>query len=167
LLITSALATLFVMSAFVAFNGFPGQDVQDPIAPILVHETQAPVSVPAEPARGAALAAGSDRRSPGNVRSRGARQHGGPSARTAPVSGPRSGAPVQAPSSGQAPLPAPQGGGSPTSPVGGATQQLPSGTPSVPSAQLPAVTVPEVQVPSLPQDTLPIDTSGVTNLLGG
>jgi hypothetical protein len=166
LLITSALATLFVMSAFVAFNGFPGQDVQDPIAPILVHETQAPVSVPAEPARGAALDARSGGRSAGNARSRGARLHGGPSARTVPVSGPRSSAPSETPSSGQAPLPAPQGG-DPTTLAGGATQQLPGGTPSVPSAPVPSVTVPEVQIPSLPQDTLPIDTSGVTNLLGG
>jgi hypothetical protein len=170
LLITSALATLFVMSAFVAFNGFPGQDVQDPIAPILVHETQAPVSVPAEPARGAVLDARTGGSSASRTGSSAARRHGGPRAHTGPVSGPRTTAPVQGPSGGgQTPLQTPQTGGDVTSPAGGVTQQLPSGTPSVPSAQLPSVNVPEVQIPSLPQgdSQLPVDTSGVTKLLGG
>ena len=38
--------TLFVMSAFVAFNGFPGQDVESPIGNLVVQERPAPVSVP-------------------------------------------------------------------------------------------------------------------------
>lgn len=161
------------MSAFVAFNGFPGQDVQDPIAPILVHETQAPVSVPAEPARGAVLDARTGGSSASRTGSSAARRHGGPRAHTSPVSGPRTTAPVQGPSGGQTPLQTPlqtpQTGGDVTSPAGGVTQQLPSGTPPVPSAQLPSVNVPEVQIPSLPQgdSQLPVDTSGVTKLLGG
>ena len=175
LLITSALATLFVMSAFVAFNGFPGQDVQDPIAPILVHETQAPVSVPTEPARGAALTSHTAGGSAARAKSRGARLHGGPSARTVPVSGPRNSAPAQPPSGGQGQVPTPQTGGDLTKTAGGVTQPRTGSTPSVPGTQLPSVSVPEVQVPSLPQNTLPVDTSGVTNgvtngvnnLLGG
>jgi hypothetical protein len=172
LLITSALATLFVMSAFVAFNGFPGQDVRDPIAPILVHESQTTVPpVPTEPTRGAALDARTSGGSASHARSRSGRLHGGPSARTVPVSGPRNSAPVQAPSGGQGQVPTPQAGGGLTSTAGGATQPITGATPSVPAPQLPSVSLPEVQVPALPQDPLPVDTSGVTNdvnnLLGG
>jgi hypothetical protein len=172
LLIASAMATLFVMSAFVAFNGFPGQGVQDPIAPILVHETQAPVSVPTEPARGAVLDARTHGGSSSRVDSHSARLHGGPRAHTGPLSAPDSGTPVQTPSGGQTQVPPPQSGGDLNSTAGGATQQLPSGTtPSLPggNTQVPQVTLPEVQIPSLPQgdSQLPIDTSGVTKLLGG
>src|SRR6266536_5678798 len=39
------------MSAFVAFNGFPGQDLQSPITPTLLPERQAPVTIPAHPSR--------------------------------------------------------------------------------------------------------------------
>jgi hypothetical protein len=163
--------TLFVMSAFVAFNGFPGQDVQDPIAPILVHETQAPVSVPTEPARAAVLDARTSARSASSrTGSQSAKRHGGPQAYTGPVSGPGDSAPVQPPSGGQAPVQTPQPTGDVGGTAGGATQQLPGGTPSLPGGgtQLPAVDVPPVQIPALPQNSqLPVDTSGVTKLLGG
>lgn len=160
------------MSAFVAFNGFPGQDVRDPIAPILVHEAQTTVpAVPTEPARAAALSSRTARGSAAtHAGSRRARLHGGPSARTVPISGPRNSAPVQTPSGGQGPVPAPQAGDL-TKTADGVTQPLTGSPPSVPGTQLPSVSVPEVQVPSLPQNTLPVDTSGVTNgvnnLLGG
>ena len=45
------------MSAFVAFNGFPGQDVQDPIGTLLLQQRQTPVDVPAKPVHVGVLAA--------------------------------------------------------------------------------------------------------------
>src|SRR3954454_7643815 len=84
LLIASALLTLAVMSAFVAFNGFPGQDVQDPIGTLLLQERQTPVNVPAKPVHVSVLST-----SHGPASSRGgratARRLRAPQASTGPV----------------------------------------------------------------------------------
>ena len=45
LLVASSLLVLAVMSALVAFRGFPGPDVQDPVQSIQVETAQAPVTV--------------------------------------------------------------------------------------------------------------------------
>jgi hypothetical protein len=166
LLIASALLTLAVMSAFVAFNGFPGQDVQDPIGTLLLQERQTPVNVPAKPvhvsvqAARAASAAGSGGRTA-------ARHVRAPKVSTGPVLTERT--PAQTPT--QSPATAPGSTSSQgttlvpqeTSPI-----TTPS-TPQLPDTALPQV--PSVTVPPLPPppgDTqLPVDTSGVTGLLGG
>jgi hypothetical protein len=44
-LIAAALLTMSVMSAIVAFDGFPGQDIQDPIGSVPVVDRQAPLAV--------------------------------------------------------------------------------------------------------------------------
>ena len=51
MLVASALLTLAVMSAIVAYHGFPGQDVQSPVGSVLVQQRQAPVTrLPKHPA---------------------------------------------------------------------------------------------------------------------
>jgi hypothetical protein len=169
LLIASALLSLAVMSAFVAFNGFPGQDVQDPIGTLLLQEKQAPVNVPAKhvhvqvlATRRAASATTAHRRA-SSKRVQTPRATTGPVVnRTNPT--PSTPSPGQAPSSsGQTPSSA--AGSTPSTPVS-------TTTPAVPDT---GITLPQVTLPSLPsspppggsQQQLPIDTSGVTNLLGG
>jgi hypothetical protein len=44
-LIAAALLTMSLMSAIVAFDGFPGQDLQDPIGSVPVLDRQAPLAV--------------------------------------------------------------------------------------------------------------------------
>jgi hypothetical protein len=161
LLIASALLTLFVMSAFVAFNGFPGQDVQDPIGTLLLQQRQAPVSVPAKPVRVHVLAA--RKGAVASHRAGTTRSHA-PTANTGPVA---QRTPAQTPT--QTPAPAP-GSGQASTPLTQSTPPLDSGTtPSLPDTGTPQV--PSVSVPSLPPpptpSQLPIDTSGVTSLLGG
>jgi hypothetical protein len=165
LLIASALLTLSVMSAFVAFNGFPGQDVQDPIGTLLVQERQAPVAVPAHPAKVSVLAARRDA-APGTTHRRArTKASGGPLAHANPVKHRTS---VPAPSASQPSAPAPQQQTSLTPQTGNVPPSLPdTGTPSLPSTGLPLpdVTIPVVTPP--PSNTqVPVDTSGVTGILG-
>jgi hypothetical protein len=156
--------TLFVMSAYVAFNGFPGQDVQDPIGNLLVQERQTPVSVPAEPARVSVRAA---TRTPSRA------HHGakaeralGPKASTGPVT---HRLPSDAPAGQPDPAGAGSGSGQAPSPTQQPTAQLPGSPPQVtvpPVPQLPAVSLPPViQAPS--QTPLPLDTSGAGGTLSG
>lgn len=150
LLIASAFLTLFVMSAFVAFNGFPGQAVGDPVGTLLLQERQTHVNVPLvtvpSQTRAGQQTAGAHPR------------HSAKAERTRPKA---STGPVQKTST------------APSSPAGGSAQgsaparqtapQLPTGTPQVPDAQLPKlpdVELPAVQAPSSSQPVL--DTSGVT-----
>jgi hypothetical protein len=155
------------MSAFVAFNGFPGQDVQDPIGTLLLQQKQAPVSVPAKPVhlqvlatrRGASASTAQRHGSVRNVRT--------PRASTGPVVERTSPTPT-APTPGQTPS---SPGQSPTS-VAGSTPTVPIST-TTPSAPDTGITLPPITLPSLPPppggspQQLPIDTSGVTSLLGG
>jgi hypothetical protein len=159
LLIAAAFMTLFVMSAYVAFNGFPGQDVENPIGKLVLQEQPAPVSVPAQPVqvhvRGAT-------RGPSSAHHHGvgAKRAVGPTASTGPVVKRRlsSGAPSsQAPASGsvQAPPPDPVGRSLPAPP------QVPTGVlPQLPNVSLPAIEAPGESSP-------PVDTSGLTNAASG
>jgi hypothetical protein len=156
--------TLAVMSAFVAFNGFPGQDVQDPIGTLLLQQRQTAVNVPAKPVHVSVLAA--TRRNAAVARHRASvRNSQGPRAGTGPVT---HRLPSQVPGSTQSPAPASsQNAGTlpaTTSPISTPT------TPSVPDPtlpQLPGVTLPSLPPPPPPGSTqLPVDTSGVTGILG-
>jgi hypothetical protein len=162
LLIASALLTLAVMSAFVAFNGFPGQDVQDPIGTLLLQERQTPVNVPAEPVHVSALSArrGSAASSGGRTT---ARHVQAPKVSTGPV-GDRT--PAQTPTQNTETAP----GSTSTQGAGLVPQDsLPSTptTPQLPQTDLPPLTVPSLPPPPTDTTQLPLDTSGVTNLLGG
>jgi len=158
------------MSAFVAFNGFPGQQVQDPIGSLLIQQKQTSVNVPAKPVhvrvegttRGGAA---------GKARHTAARRAGAPRASTGPVvhrNGPGSSTPTQVQTPGSS-------GQNPTSVAGSAPAAPVSTTP--PSLPSTGITLPPITLPSLPsspppppgnnQQQLPIDTSGVTSLLGG
>jgi hypothetical protein len=153
LLLASALLTLSVMSAFVAFNGFPGQDLQSPITPILVHERQAPVTIPAHPSRadrqadpkrtGRSSAGGSTRTRTSSDT---------PVAQSDPL---RQRATTQSPTT-SAPDSSQQTG-STTSPTSGPVETLTT-QPSLPSDTVPSA--PTVTTPSLPPlDTqVPLDT---------
>jgi len=159
--------TLAVMSAFVAFNGFPGQDVQDPIGTLLLQQRQTPVDVPAKPVHVGVLSA--TRNAVGaRQRATTVRTSRGPRADTGPVA---HRLPSQVPGSTQSPAPAAsQDSGTlpaTTSPVSTPT------APSVPDPSLPQV--PGVTLPSLPPppsppppggSQLPVDTSGITGILG-
>jgi hypothetical protein len=177
LLIASAFATLFVMSAFVAFNGFPGQDVQDPIKTLLVNLQQTPVSVKADPVpvstlrarHGVAAAHAHARtRTHSRARQRSPMAHSSPVTRRGGITPPSAQTPASSPQPGA--LPTPAGEVTPPLPAGGTPSV---GTPSVgtPSVGMPSpskVELPPVQLPSPPNNTqLPVDTSGVTGLLGG
>lgn len=156
--------TLSVMSAFVAFNGFPGQDVQDPpIGSLLVQERQATIDVPVHPLRVAVPASGSsraataaDRRAGRAPASKTPLAHSNPVVNRAPAApqptrtvAPRPAAPVTAPATAV------------TTPLTG------GGTPPLPSTGVPVPAVPAVPLPALPQGTqLPLNTSGVTKALG-
>jgi|SRR5690242_20930205 hypothetical protein len=160
------------MSAFVAFNGFPGQQVQDPIGTLLVPQGQTRVNVAPKPIR---VGVEGKTRTPaaGSARHTGASHAQAPRASTGPVAqrtNPGSSTPTQ----GQTPT---SSGQSPTTSVAGSVPSTPisTTTPSVPST---GVTLPTVTLPSLPSSPLPpppggstqqlpIDTSGVTGLLGG
>jgi hypothetical protein len=168
LLIASAFATLFVMSAFVAFNGFPGQDVQDPIKTLLVNLQQTPVSVKADPVpvstlrarHGVAAAHARTRtRTHSRAHQRSPMAHGSPVTRRGGIT----------PPSAQTPASSPQQAALPT-PAGEVTTPLPAGgtPPSVGVPSPPKVELPPVQLPSPSNTTqLPVDTSGITGLLGG
>jgi hypothetical protein len=165
LLIASAFATLFVMSAFVAFNGFPGQDVQDPIKTLLVNLQQTPVSVKADPvpvstlrARHGVAATHARTRTHSRAHQRSPMAHASPVTRRGGITPPSAQTPASSPQ--QSALPTPAGEVTPPLPAGG--------TPSVGVPSPPKVELPPVQLPSPPNNTqLPVDTSGVTGLLGG
>jgi hypothetical protein len=149
--------TLFVMSAFVAFNGFPGQDVGDPIGTLLVPQQQNRVNVPAVPVRVHVQAA---TRAPEYRGSATARRATGPRASTGPV---KQRLTTQAPSVAPSPATTPATGASPPQP---STPQLPATPPQVPDGVLPKVSLPVIQAPA--QTQLPaVDTRGVTGLVDG
>jgi hypothetical protein len=144
--------SLFVMSAYVAFNGFPGQDVQDPIGSVLLQERQASVDVPSvsidAPTRSASQTLDGRRH-----RHAAGQRAGGPKATAdGPVNHRLS---TQAPASTQTPATGTNTVQAPSTP------QLPATPPSVPQVSLPQVEVPGVQTPT--QVQLPVDTGGVTN----
>jgi len=174
MLIASALLSLSVMSAFVAFNGFPGQDVQAPIGSLLLGEQHPPtVTVPAKPPRSHGGAAGARSRAASRARHAGthARAVRSPLAHAGPVT---DRVPAGQPAQPQTPTssaPAqPQQSTAPVSPTSVANP-LPTGTtPSLPDTGVPVpqVTLPPLSSPTPPQNTqLPVDTSGVTGVLGG
>lgn len=138
LLVASSLLMLTVMSALVAFRGFPGADAQGPVQSILVQTKRAPapVSVPAlDSAAVKALLRGSKaterRRAAGGV---GGRKRSG-------IGRPGSGSLARPVTTGRQPV---LGGGDPTDSV--PTDGVP--TPSTPTPGLPSA-------PSLPQIALP------------
>jgi len=157
--------TLAVMSAFVAFNGFPGQDVQDPIGTLLLQQRQTPVDVPAKPVHVGVLAATRNHVGGARHRATTVRTSRGPQAGTGPVA---HRLPSQVPGSTQSPAPA-ASQDSGTLPVTTSPVSTPA-TPSVPDPslpQVPGVTLPSLPSPPAPGSTqLPVDTSGVTGILG-
>jgi len=157
------------MSAFVAFNGFPGQDVQDPIGTLLLQEKQAPVSVPAKPVHVQVLGTTRSASATTTDRHASSKRLHTPRANTGPVVNRTSPTTPTAPSPGQTPTPS---GQSPTS-VAGSTPSVPLST-TTPSAPDTGITLPPITLPSLPpppppggNQQQPIDTSGITSLLGG
>jgi hypothetical protein len=171
LLIASALLSLAVMSAFVAFNGFPGQQVQDPIGTLLVPQGQTKVNVAPKPIRvqvkGTTRAAAT-----GTARHTSARHVQAPRASTGPVlqrNAPGSSTPTQGQtptSSGQSPTTS-VAGSTPTTPISTTTPQLPSTDITLPTVTLPSLPTSPPPPPGGSQQQLPIDTSGITGILGG
>lgn len=155
------------MSAFVAFNGFPGQSVEDPIGTLLLQEPQAQVSVPVKPTHVKVLATRKGTGAATRHRREAARNSRAPKASTGPVvhrtptgqTPTRTQAPASAPSQGTAPA-------VPTTPT-----IVPGTAPALPDTglPLPPVTVPTLPSPPPPNGSsqLPVDTSGITSLLGG
>jgi hypothetical protein len=165
MLIASALLSLSVMSAFVAFNGFPGQGVQAPIGSLLLGEQHPPtVTVPTKPVRPhGSAAAGRSSAQAGAPRASGhARAVKPPVAHANPVV--NSAPSGQAPTQTQAPSSAPSPSTSQVTP-GTVGDPLPATTtPSLPTTGVP---LPQVSLPPPPDTSqLPVDTSGVTGLLG-
>jgi hypothetical protein len=164
LLIASALLMLTVMSAFVAFNGFPGQGVDDPIGTLLVQHPEAQVTVPARHVSVSVL--GKKRSRVGGRRAAARRAHR-PIAGTGPVLNRTH---ASQPGQTQQPASAPQSTGSPT-PATSVAPQLPSGsgTPPLPDVTLPPaqVTLPPVPAPPPQKTAPPVDTSGITGVLSG
>jgi hypothetical protein len=166
LLLAAAFMTLFVMSAYVAFNGFPGQGAENPIGNLVLQEQPAPVSIDAKPAQVHTRAATRSPSSTAQHRRVEAKRSTGPSASTGPVvkhrvssPAPTSSAPSTSTQTSSATAPVSQKLPSP---------QLPSGVlPELPQVNLPPV---QVQVP-VPSQSTTLDTSGVTNavsnVLGG
>ncbi|HEY2601716.1 MAG TPA: hypothetical protein VGI67_09180 [Thermoleophilaceae bacterium] len=170
LLVAAAFMSLFVMSAYVAFNGFPGQDVQNPVGSLLVQERQAPVSsVPVKPvadsskaaARHQATAAARRRHHRHAV----ARRAVGPTASTGPVV--HRTAPTSQPQSSS-------GTSVPTPDVTTPVHKIAPSLPSTPVTSPPSTGLPQVQLPPV-QTQLPTQVNtlvngvgtGVTNLVGG
>jgi hypothetical protein len=163
-LIASALFTLSVMSAIVAFHGFPGIDIQGPIGSVQVEQAQAPLPVDRHPAAPSAAKVAATQRAAAAARVKHAARRGhvrtadSPVAHATPVLHRRAATRQPAkPGSGS-------GAGLVTLPdTGTVTGALPP-TPSLPSTGqvLPGspVTVPDgKQLPI----SLPVDTSSVTN----
>jgi hypothetical protein len=153
LLLASALLTLSVMSAFVAFNGFPGQDLQSPITPILVHERQAPLTIPAHPSRADRQTADQKRtgRSSAGGSTRRRTSSDTPVAQSDPL---RQRATTQSPTT-SAPDSSQQTGSTNT-PTSGPVETLTT-QPSLPSDTVPSA--PTVSTPSLPLDTGTLDST--------
>jgi hypothetical protein len=155
------------MSAFVAFNGFPGQDVQDPIGTLLVQERQTPVNVSAKPVHTSVTASKQGTVAAGHRAS--AKHSRVPRASTGPVLQ-RSPTPATVPTPGQTPSSTP-------SSVAPSQTTTPVSVPTTPSVPNTGVTIPQITLPSLPSapqtpppsdnSSLPIDTSGITGVLGG
>jgi len=164
MLIASALLSLSVMSAFVAFNGFPGQSVQAPIGRLLLGEQHPPtVTVPSKPVRSRAVGASHAGARAGAQRTSGhSRTVKSPVAHANPVvnSAPSGPAPTQAPSSS---APAQQQSTTQVTP-GAVSDPLPTTTaPSLPTTDVP---LPQISLPPPQTSQLPVDTSGVTGILG-
>jgi hypothetical protein len=168
LLIASALLTLAVMSAFVAFNGFPGQDVQDPIGTLLVQEKQASVKVPAKPVhvRVAASRRGPAATTVARHRRDALKRSQGPQANTGPLTHPT---PSQTPGGSQTQTPGTTQNASsvaptaPTTPIGTTTPSVPDPGVSVPQVTLPSITPPP---PPSGNTQLPVDPNSVTGIIG-
>lgn len=166
-LIAAALLTMSVMSAIVTFNGFPGQDIQDPIGSVQVQERQAPLSPEKHPAAatsaGARHAHGATARH-GNRRGRAGHDAKAPVAHAKPVSVHRQSVGTQ--KQAQQPSSSSSGAGPDTS---GVTKTVTNSVPSTPSVPAPGSVLPSypVTLPGADQKTLPlslpVDTSGVTN----
>jgi hypothetical protein len=157
--------TLFVMSAFVAFNGFPGQDVQNPVGNLVLQERTAPVRV-ADPATMRPTHSATVSRRAAHHRST-ARDAKGPTASTGLIKD-RASAPTQTQT--QAPAatsPASSTGSSQSAlPVQQTTPQLPD-TQVVPGVNVPKVQLPVIQAPSTSQQPVVDTTNAVTGLLSG
>jgi hypothetical protein len=170
-LIAAALLTMSLMSAIVAFDGFPGQDLQDPIGSVQVLDRQAPLAVdkhpanagPAHASRASGVAAGHKR------------HHGRAGSAKAPVAHAN---PVghRGQSGGQTHTQQPSGGGSgqsspvrvpDTSPVTSVAPKVPS-APSAPSPDTLLKSSP-VTLPggsTLPV-SLPVNTAAVSGVVDG
>jgi hypothetical protein len=174
-LIAAALLTMSLMSAIVAFDGFPGQDLQDPIGSVPVLDRQAPLAVEKRPANAAPAHA---LRASGVAATHRKRHHGRAGSAKAPVahanpvghrgqSGGQTPAQTQQPSSG--------GGSGQSSPVkvpdtGSVTSVAPT-APSAPSLPPPQTLLKSSPV-TLPGGTtlpvnLPLNTAAVSGVVDG
>jgi len=167
-LIAAALLTMSLMSAIVAFDGFPGQDLQDPIGSVPVLDRQAPLAVEKHSAKAGAVHV---LRTRATVVEHARRDHGrsrsakAPLAHTNPVSHRQSASQPQAkqPSASSAqpaPVRVPD-----TAPVTNAVPKVPS-APSLPSPQTLLKSSP-VTLPggvSLPVN-LPLNTAAVSGVV--
>ena len=157
-----------LMSAIVAFNGFPGQDLQDPVGSLPVLDRQAPLAVEKHRADAAAHVARASGVSARHTRNRHGHAAKAPVAHTNPVvhrQSTSSRPQAQQPSGGSSqtsPVRVPD-----TSPVTNAVPKVPS-APSVPSPQTLLKSSP-VTLPggtALPVD-LPINTAAVSGVVDG
>jgi hypothetical protein len=173
-LIAAALLTMSLMSAIVAFDGFPGQDLQDPIGSVPVLDRQAPLAVEKRPANAAAAHA---LRASGVVATHRKGHHRRAGSAKAPVahanpvghrgqSGGQTQTKTQQPSGGgsgqSSPVRVPD-----TSPVTNVAPKVPS-APSVPSPQTLLKSSP-VTLPggaTLPVN-LPLNTAAVSGVVDG
>jgi hypothetical protein len=173
-LIAAALLTMSLMSAIVAFDGFPSQDLQDPIGSVQVLDRQAPLAVEKHPANAGPAHA---QRASGVAASHRRHHHGRAGSAKAPVAHAN---PVghRGQSGGQTQTQAHQpsgGGSSQSSPVRVPdTSPVTSVAPKVPSA--PSVPPPETLLKSSPVTlpggstlpvSLPINTAAVSGVVDG
>ena len=165
-LIAAALLTMSLMSAIVAFHGFPGQDLQDPIGSVPVLDRQAPLAVEKHSAKAGAVhvlltratAVAHARRDHGRSRSAKAPlAHTNPVSHRQSASQPQAKQPISSGSAQPAPVRVPD-----TAPVTNAVPKVPS-APSLPSPQTLLKSSP-VTLPggvSLPVN-LPLNTAAVS-----
>jgi hypothetical protein len=170
-LIAAALLTMSLMSAIVAFDGFPGQDLQDPIGSVPVLDRQAPLSVDKHPATAAAkhalhaapVSERHGRRDHGRAgEARAPVAHANPMVHRESVTRPQTQPQQPASSSPSTPVRVPD-----TSPVTGVAPKVPS-APSLPAPQTLLKSSP-VTLPggaTLPI-SLPLNTAAVSGVVDG
>jgi hypothetical protein len=168
-LIAALLLTMSVMSAIVAFDGFPSQDLQDPIGSVPVLDRQAPLSVE-QPSANAGVEHGLGARVAAARRAH--RHHGRAGSAKAPMA--HANPMVHRESAGQRQQPTQTSGAVPATPVkvpdtGSVTQPVAHKVPSSPSLPTPDTLLKSAPV-TLPGGatlpiSLPVNTAAVSGVV--